>query len=76
MKTLFYLFSQKMGIDIFMRQFAWNIKAYFLGKNKKNKIQMSFVENYPACWALFFFFFFATSVDFKKSDITSFANSV
>ena len=32
----FSYFSQKIGFDISYRQFAWNVKAYFMYKNMKN----------------------------------------
>ena len=33
---IFLNFSQKIGFDSSWRQFAWNVKACFGGKNKKN----------------------------------------
>ena len=32
---IFHIFFQKIGFDIRRRQFAWNIKAYFLEKIRK-----------------------------------------
>ena len=41
---IFSHFSQKIGFDISCKQFAWNVKTYFLGKNKKNIIKLSSAE--------------------------------
>ena len=43
-ETFFSYFSKKLGIDISckLRQFAWNIRTYFLEKNKNHK--------FIVCW--------------------------
>ena len=42
-RILFFLFSPESRLRYFMqtvcRQFAWNVKVFFSGKNKKKKIQ-------------------------------------